>query len=173
MKNITLRIATLVLSAACLSACSHHGATNAENKTPAAYDETTASTTPSSATATTETKSKPEFPNVDKIRWDEVKNPLIDDAMKEKLRASVDAIVARDVDAFHKSLGPNVGTEHDYLLDNPVQFTHVDETHEEGGRILVLVMGEMRIAEDSPREMGYTFYFEKDSGGEWQIVTID
>nr|WP_145160268.1 hypothetical protein [Paenibacillus terrae] len=85
----------------------------------------------------------------------------------------MDAIVARDVDAFHKSLGPNVGTGHDYLLDNPVQFTDIEEVHEEGGRILVLVMGVMQIGGEDPSKMGYTFYFEKDKSGEWQIGSID
>ncbi|GGA28960.1 hypothetical protein [Paenibacillus physcomitrellae] len=60
-----------------------------------------------------------------------------------------------------------------YLLNNAVNFTTVDKAHEENGRILVAVNGENLQQDGGSPVMGYTFYFEKDESGEWQIITID
>lgn len=172
--KISLHIAVLLVSATLLAACGNQGTTT--NQVPAASVSTTESTTPETdttaeteTTADTDNKSWP--PSSDNIKWDEIQDPLIDNTLKEKLKASVKAIVAKDVVAFHKTLGPDVGTVHDYLLDNPVTFTDVDRAHEENGRTLILVRGN-KLGEDA-EEMGYTFYFEKDNNGEWQIVAID
>ncbi|OKP78457.1 hypothetical protein A3842_14485 [Paenibacillus sp. P3E] len=107
------------------------------------------------------------------VKWDEINDPLVNKAMKDKLKASVDAIVQKDVDAFHKTLSPDIGSEHDYLLDNPVKFTALGKAVEENGRILVPVKGENQRTDSNGAEMTYTFYFEKDKSGEWQIVVID
>lgn len=167
MNKVILSIATLILSATFLAACGNQGTTN---EAPASSNNSTESTTPDTG-STTETDNKSTLSSSDNVKWDEIKDPLVDDAMKEKLKASVDAIVAKDVDAFHKTLGPGVGTEHDYLLDNAVNFTDVDKAYEENGRTLVQVRGKEQG--NNEKEMGYTFYFEKDKSGEWQIITID
>lgn len=162
MNKVTLSIATLIFSATFLAACG--------NQEPAVSNNTAESVTPDTGSIT-ETDSRSTLSSSDNVKWSDIKDPLIDDAIKEKLKASVEAIVAKDVQAFHKTLSPNIGTEHDYLLDNPVNFTDVDKAHEEGGRTLVQVRGKEQG--DGAKEMGYTFYFEKDQSGEWQIITID
>lgn len=113
------------------------------------------------------------FTNSDNIKWDEVNYSLIDSVMKKKLKASIDAMVNKDIDAFHKTLGPEVGTAHDYLLDHSVIFQKIDEVHKEYGRILVHIKGDMQNVDQSISEIAYTFYFEKDKNSEWQIVSID
>ncbi|WP_169823413.1 hypothetical protein [Paenibacillus yonginensis] len=89
--------------------------------------------------------------------------------MKEKLKASVNAIAAKDVEAFHKTLGPGIGTEHDYLLNNVVNFTTVDKAHEENGRILVAVNGENLRQDGGSPVMGYTFYFEQEESADGRL----
>jgi hypothetical protein len=154
-----------------LAACGKEEATHANNPVQATSSNTTKSNTsgPDSITGTGN-NSTPSSSN--SIKWDKIKDPLIDEAMKDKLKASVDAIINKQVVTFHKTLGPNVGTAHDYLLNNSVKFTDVSEVHEEDGRILVLIKGENQ-SNDGTSEMGYTFYFEKDKNGDWQIVSID
>ncbi|MBB3128850.1 hypothetical protein FHS19_003525 [Paenibacillus rhizosphaerae] len=160
--KVTLSIATLIFSATLLAACG--------NQEPGISHNTAESAT-SDTGSITETDNRSTLSSSDNVKWDEIKDPLIDNAIKEKLKASVEAIVAKNVEAFHKTLGPDVGTEHDYLLDNPVNFTDVDKAYEENGRTLVQVGGKKQG--DDTKEMGYTFYFEKDKSGEWQIITID
>ncbi|WP_025688243.1 hypothetical protein [Paenibacillus zanthoxyli] len=172
MNKLTLGIATLLLSTTFLAACGNQEPTNANNPAPTTSSNTTESNT-SGTDSTTGTDNNSTLSSSNNIKWDEIKDPLIDEAMKDKLKASVDAIVNKDVVTFHKTLGPNVGTVHDYLLDNPVKFTDVGEAHEEDGRILVPVKGENQSSDGNTSEMGYTFYFEKDKSGEWQIVSID
>ncbi|GGA28965.1 hypothetical protein [Paenibacillus physcomitrellae] len=53
---------------------------------------------------------------MDNVKWDEIIDPLMDESMEEKLKASVDAIAAKDVEAFHRTLGPGIGTEHDLSI---------------------------------------------------------
>ncbi|CAH1223597.1 hypothetical protein PAECIP111892_05333 [Paenibacillus auburnensis] len=172
MNKLALGIATLLLSTTLLAACGNQESTNANNSGPTTSSNVTDSNSPDSG-STTGKDNNSELSSSDNINWDEVKDPLIDEAMKSKLKASVDAIVIKDVEAFHKTLGPNVGTAHDYLLDNSVEFTDVGEAHEEDGRDLVPVQGENRGNSGNTSNMGYTFYFEKDNASEWQIVSID
>ncbi|WP_310832528.1 hypothetical protein [Paenibacillus pedocola] len=172
MNKFTLTLATLLLLTTFLAACGKEEVTRANNLAQATASNTTRSNTSGTDSITgTDNNSTPSSSN--KIKWDKIKDPLIDETMKDKLKASVDAIVNKQVVTFHKTLGPNVGTVHDYLLNNPVKFTDVGEAHEEDGRILVLIKGESQSNDGNPSEMGYTFYFEKDKSGVWQIVSID
>lgn len=172
MNKLALGIATLLLLTTFLAACGNQESTNANNSGPTTSSNVTDSSSPDSGSVT-KTDNNSELSSSSTINWDEVKDPLIDEAIKSKLKASVDAIVIKDVEAFHKTLGPNVGTAHDYLLDNTVEFTDVGKAHEEDGRVLVPVQGENQGNSGNAPEMGYTFYFEKDQAGEWQIVSID
>lgn len=112
--------------------------------------------------------------SLDEIKWDEVKDPLIEDGMITKLKAAIAAFVSNDLDQFHAALAPKVGTAHDYLFDHPVKFTGIAEAIQERDRILVPVVGERLNKEEgfSP-DIRYTFYFEKDKEGVWQMVSID
>ncbi|WDM22749.1 hypothetical protein [Paenibacillus polymyxa] len=112
--------------------------------------------------------------SMDEIKWNDVKDPLIEDAMITKLKATIAAFVSKDLEQFHATLGPDVGTSHDYLFDHPVKFTGIAEAIKENNRILIPVVGERLNNEegDSP-DIRYTFYFEKDKDGAWQIVSID
>ncbi|MBE0340976.1 hypothetical protein E4V51_06830 [Paenibacillus sp. 28ISP30-2] len=112
--------------------------------------------------------------SLDEIKWNEVKDPLIEDAMITKLKSAIAAFVSKDLDQFHAALAPNVGTAHDYLFDHPVKFTGIAEAVKENDRILVPVIGERLNKEEgySP-DIRYTFYFEKNKDGVWKIVSID
>lgn len=112
--------------------------------------------------------------SLDEIKWDEVKDPLIEVGIITKLKAAIAAFVSNDLDQFHTALAPNLGTAHDYLFDYPVKFTGIAEAIQEYDRILVPVVGERLNKEEgfSP-DIRYTFYFEKDKDGVWEIVSID
>ncbi|RPE03382.1 hypothetical protein [Paenibacillus polymyxa] len=112
--------------------------------------------------------------SLDEIKWNEVKDPLIEDGMIIKLKSAIAAFVSNDLDQFHAALAPSVGTAHDYLLEHPVKFTGIAEAIKEKDRVLVPVVGERLTKEEgfSP-DVRYTFYFEKDKDGSWQIVSID
>jgi len=112
--------------------------------------------------------------SLDEIKWNDVKDPLIEDAMITKLKVAVAAFVSKDLGQFHAALGPDVGTGHDYLFDHPVKFTGIAEAVKENNRILIPVVGERLTNEEeySP-DIRYTFYLEKDKDGAWQIVSID
>ncbi|MMZ52865.1 hypothetical protein D1872_146430 [compost metagenome] len=112
--------------------------------------------------------------SLDEIKWNDVKDPLIEDAMITKLKAVIAAFVSKDLEQFHAALGPDVGTGHDYLFDHPVKFTGIAGAIKENNRTLIPVVGERLNNEEgySP-DIRYTFYFEKDKDGAWQIVSID
>ncbi|QSF46211.1 hypothetical protein [Paenibacillus tianjinensis] len=173
MNKLTLGIATLLLSSTFLGACGNQEQEPTDPNTPATTSSSnTAETNSAGSETTTGTENNSGPISSNNIKWEEIKDPLIDEAMKAKLKASIDAIVKKDVDAFHQTLGPTVGTAHDYLLDNPVKITDVGEAHEEDGRVLVPIIGENQ-GNGNVSEMAYTFYFEKDKSGEWQIISID
>ncbi|MHB0879334.1 hypothetical protein ACYCSE_03160 [Paenibacillus sp. SEL1] len=65
--------------------------------------------------------------SLDEIKWDEVKDPLIEDSMITKLKAAIAPFVSKDLDQFHAALSPTVKTGHDYLLDQPVKFTGIEK----------------------------------------------
>lgn len=112
--------------------------------------------------------------SLDEIKWNEVKDPLVEDGMITKLKMALDAFISKDLDQFHAALSPTVKTGHDYLLDQPVKFTGIAEAIKEKDRILVPVVGErLNKEEGSSPDIRYTFYFEKDKDGLWQIVSID
>lgn len=112
--------------------------------------------------------------SLDEIKWNEVKDPLIEDGMITKLKAAIAAFVSNDLDQFHAALAPDIGAGHDYLLEHPVKFTSIAEAIKEKDRILVPVVGErLNKEEGSSPDVRYTFYFEKDKDGTWQIVSID
>jgi len=167
--KITLTLAAFTLTAGLLSACNQETAVPATPppapaNTPASSEQDSVAAEQTAATA----------PSTDEMDWNQIKDPLIDKAMKAKLKAAIDAIVAKDVDQFHEAIGQDLGTAHDYLLNNTMKFTHLDTAHEEGGRILVPAAGEMQLPGDQEvNESSYTFYFEKDQQGDWQIVSID
>ncbi|MEE4563919.1 hypothetical protein [Paenibacillus polymyxa] len=55
-----------------------------------------------------------------------------------------------------------------------MKFTSIAEAIKEKDRILVPVVGErLNKEEGSSPDVRYTFYFEKDKDGTWQIVSID
>ncbi len=112
--------------------------------------------------------------SLDEIKWNEVKDPLIEDGMITKLKAAIAAFVSNDLNQFHAALAPDIGTGHDYLLEHPVKFTGIAEAIKEKDRVLVPVVGKRLTKEEgSSPDVQYTFYFEKDKGGSWQIVSID
>ncbi|AJE54240.1 hypothetical protein [Paenibacillus polymyxa] len=112
--------------------------------------------------------------SLDEIKWNEVKDPLIEDGMITKLKAAIAAFVSNDLDQFHAALAPDIGTGHDYLLEQPVKFTGIAEAIKEDDRILVPVVGKrLTKKEGSSPDVQYTFYFGKDKAGSWQIVSID
>lgn len=75
---------------------------------------------------------------------------------------------------FHKAIGENLGTVHDYLINNTMNFTSIDPAHQEGGKVLVPVHGQLQAAGDTEtKEASYTFYFEKNLEEEWKLATID
>ncbi|WP_090736631.1 hypothetical protein [Paenibacillus sp. Mc5Re-14] len=112
--------------------------------------------------------------SLDEIKWNEIKDPLIEYGMITKLKAAISAFVSNDLDQFHAALSPRVGTAHDYLFDYPVKFTGIAEALQENDRVLVPIVGERLNKEEgfSP-DIRYTFYFEKDKDGVWTIVSID
>ncbi|MDY8023737.1 hypothetical protein [Paenibacillus polymyxa] len=112
--------------------------------------------------------------SLDEIKWNDVKDSLIEDAMITKLQAAIAAFVSKDLDQFHAALGPDVGTGHDYLFDHPIKFTGIAEAVKENNRILIPVVGErLNNKEGYSPDIRYIFYFEKDKDGAWQIVSID
>lgn len=112
--------------------------------------------------------------SLDEIKWNEVKDPLIKGDMITKLKAAIAAFVSNDLDQFHAALAPSVGTAHDYLFEHPVKFIDISEAVKEKERILVPVVGKRLTKEKGfSSDVGYTFYFEKDKNGSWQIVSID
>ncbi|MGG4217854.1 hypothetical protein ABEW32_06460 [Paenibacillus jamilae] len=113
-------------------------------------------------------------PSLDNIKWDEVKDPLIEEGMITKLKAVIAAFVSNDLNQFHAALAPDNGSGHDYLLEHPVKFTGIAEAIKEKNRVLVPVVGErLNKEEGSSPDVRYTFYFEKDKDGIWQIASID
>ncbi|MEC0236830.1 hypothetical protein P4H71_21150 [Paenibacillus kribbensis] len=156
-------ISILILSASVMAGCGNQGTTDSspEGKAPAAPESVEASQAII-------------LQSLDEIKWDEVKDPLIEDGMITKLKAAIAAFVSKDLDQFHAALSPTVKTEYDYLLDQPVKFTSIAKAVKENGRILIPVVGERLNKEegDSP-DKRYTFYFDKDKDGTWQIVSID
>ncbi|WP_237166193.1 hypothetical protein [Paenibacillus polymyxa] len=142
--------------------------------------ETTDTSTNETVPTTSETVVKEgidqsaDLQSLDEIKWNDVKDPLIEDAMITKLKVAVAAFVSKDLDQFHAVLGADVGTGHDYLFDHPVKFTGIGEAVKENNRILIPVVGERLNNEEgySP-DIRYIFYFEKDKDGAWQIVSID
>ncbi|QNR65315.1 hypothetical protein IAQ67_15565 [Paenibacillus peoriae] len=112
--------------------------------------------------------------SLDEIKWNEVKDPLIEDGMITKLKAAIAAFVSNDLDQFHAALAPDIGTGHDYLLEHPVKFTGIAEAIKEKDRVLVPIVGKRLTKEEgSSPDVRYTFYFEKNKDGSWQIVSID
>ncbi|WP_253806451.1 hypothetical protein [Paenibacillus polymyxa] len=79
--------------------------------------------------------------SLDEIKWNEVKDPLIEYGMITKLKAAISAFVSNDLDQFHAALSPRVGTAHDYLFDYPVKFTGIAEALQENDRVLVPIVG--------------------------------
>lgn len=112
--------------------------------------------------------------SVDEIKWNEVKDPLIEEGMITKLQAAVAAFVANDLDQFHAALAPDVGTAYNYLLEQPVMFTGISKAIQENNRLWIPVVGKrLNKEEGSSPDVSYAFYFEKDKQGIWQIVAID
>lgn len=174
MKKITLTFAILTLTA-CLAGCGNDTAATQSSQAPATNTApTTSSSSEPSSSSEKPAETANSAPSTDAIKWDEVKDPLIDETMKTKLKAAVDAIVAKDVDQFHQAIGKELGTAHDYLLDNSMQFKSVEAAHKEKDHVLVPVSGQMMVPDAAEATEGiYTFYFEKDKQGEWNIVSID
>jgi hypothetical protein len=142
--------------------------------------ETTDTSTNGTIPTTSETVVKEEtdqpaaLQNLDEIKWNDVKDPLIEDAMIATLKAAIAAFVSKDLDQFHAALGPDVGTGHDYLFDHPVKFTGIAEAMKENNRILIPIVGErLKNEEGYSPDIRYTFYLEKDKDGAWKIVSID
>ncbi|MFC3749714.1 hypothetical protein [Paenibacillus sp. GCM10012306] len=112
--------------------------------------------------------------SLDEIKWNEIKDPLIQDDMLTTLKTAISALVSNDVDQFHAALAPNIGTAHDYLLNYPVRFTGIYKAMDENNRVLIPVVGErLKIEEGFSPDVQYTFYFEKGKDGIWRIITID
>ncbi|WP_068505021.1 hypothetical protein [Paenibacillus kribbensis] len=156
-------ISILILSASVMAGCGNQGTTDSSPKekvpaTPEAVEASQVSV----------------LHSLDEIKWNEVKDPLIEDGMITKLKAAIAAFVSKDLDQFHAALASDIGTGHDYLLDQPVKFTGIEKAVKENGRILIPVVGERLTKEEgySP-DIRYTFYFDKDKDGAWQIVSID
>ncbi|MDY8026191.1 hypothetical protein [Paenibacillus polymyxa] len=108
--------------------------------------------------------------SLDEIKWDEVKDPLIEDSMITKLKAAIAPFVSKDLDQFHAVLSPTVKTGHDYLLDQPVKFTGIEKAE----RIKIPVVGDLlEEKEGFSLDILYYFYLIQDKDGAWQIVSID
>lgn len=173
MKKITLTFAILIVTV-CLAGCGKDTATPQSSQSPATNTVPSESSYTPSSSLENPTETAQMTPSTDSIKWEDIKDPLINEAIKTKLKAAVDAIVSKDVDQFHQAIGEDLGTAHDYLLDNSMQFTSIEVAHKEKDRVLVPVSGEMRVPEAAEATEGiYTFYFEKGTQGEWNIVTID
>lgn len=168
MQKVSTVAVILVMFASLLSACENA-------KTPAQ--------TPLTASTPTEPQMPVEASHAgqtgtgtitDNIKWEEVKDPLINDQMKDKLKGIIDAMVLQDINKFHAAIGENLGTAHDYLLDNSMNFTGIDPAFQERGRVRVPVNGQFQAAGDTgKRAAAYTFYFEKNTEGEWKLAAID
>ncbi|MDQ0495627.1 MULTISPECIES: hypothetical protein [Paenibacillus] len=159
-------ISILILSVNVLAGCGK------QETTGASTNETVPTT--SESVVKEGTAQSAALQSLDEIKWNEVKDPLIEDAMITKLKAAIAAFVSKDLDQFHTALGPNVGTGHDYLLDHPVKFTGIAEAVKENDRILIPVVGErLNKQEGYTPDIRYTFYFAKGKDGAWQIVSID
>lgn len=163
MNKPTLIISILILSVGVMAGC--------ENQ------ETPASSPQDKIPATTESAGSDQATvmySLDEIKWDEVKDPLIEDIMISKLKAAIAAFVSNDVNQFHAALSLTVGTGHDYLLEHPVKFTGIDNAHKERDFIIIPVVGErLENKEGFSENERYHFYFEQDKEGIWQIVSID
>lgn len=162
--NKTAKIISIfILSVSVMAGCGNQGTTDSPptGKAPAAPESVAASPTII-------------LQSLDEIKWDEVKDPLIEEGMITKLKAAIAAFVTKDLDQFHAALSPAVKTGYDYLLDQPVKFTGIAKAAKENDRILIPVVGERLNKEKgvSP-DIRYTFYFDKNKDGAWQIVSID
>ncbi|MEW4371891.1 hypothetical protein [Paenibacillus kandeliae] len=166
-KKIVTAICTIALSVS--SGCSHTDTQVSEPSTTQAPSEASSSSAPASPT---DSETSHRIPSADEIEWDQVQDPLLNNAIKDKLRQAIDAIVAQDSKAFHHAISPEMGSGLDDLLDRPTVFTHIDAAHMERGRVLVPVQATLQIEQETTAYV-YTFYLEKGSDGVWDIVSID
>lgn len=128
----------------------------------------------SEATVKEEPSQAAQQQTLDEIKWNEIKDPLIEEGMIVKLQAVIDAFVANNLEQFHAALAPTSGTPYEYLLEQPVVFTDIDKAIKENDRILVPVLStRLTKKEGLSPDAVYTFYFENTEDGNWQIVAID
>lgn len=161
--------AICVVAVIVASGCSHAETPVSESPTTQAPSEAAAS----SATASpTDSETSHLSTSADEIEWDQVQDPLLNEAIKGKLRQAIDAMVAQDSKAFHRAISPEMGSGLDYLLDRPTVFTHIDDAHMERGRMLIPVHANLQIQQETTAYV-YTFYLDKGSDGAWDIVSID
>ncbi|WP_025685883.1 hypothetical protein [Paenibacillus maysiensis] len=59
--------------------------------------------------------------SLDETKWNEVKDPLIEDAMITKLKSAIAAFVSKDLDQFHAALAPNVPPSPDIHFFQPAK----------------------------------------------------
>ncbi|WP_458120343.1 hypothetical protein [Paenibacillus sp. Z6-24] len=167
--KITIALAALTLTI-CLAGCSKETTAPSPSQEPAAA---TNPTVPAPSEQANSAEEKPTAqPITDKIKWDQVNDPLVNNAMKAQLQAAIDAMAAGDVDQFHQAIGRDMGTAFDYLLNNTMEFTSVLAAYKEYGRIVVPIQGHSKETKEES-ELSLSFYFVKDKGGEWKLGSID
>ncbi|WP_052723664.1 hypothetical protein [Paenibacillus wulumuqiensis] len=166
--KITIVLAALTLTI-CLAGCSKETAAPSPQEPAAATNPTAPAPSEQASSAEEEPTAKP---ITDKINWDQVNDPLVNDAMKAQLQAAIDAMAAGDVDQFLQAIGRDMGTAFDYLLNNKMEFTTVLAAYKESGRIVVPIQGHLKKTKEES-ELFLSFYFVKDKGGEWKLGSID
>lgn len=171
MHKIALVFASLMLTV-CLAGCTEETTTPHSSQTPAVTSKPTTPDLPEQNSS--EKQAVQAKPNTDNIDWDDFNDPLVNKDMTAQIKASVAAIVSRDVDQLHQAIGKDLGSGYDYLLEHNVRFTRVSPAYRESGRIVVPVEGK-RTDNDTGEvsEASYVFYFVKGPNGAWTLGSID
>ncbi|WP_223065988.1 hypothetical protein [Paenibacillus caui] len=106
------------------------------------------------------------------IDWDELKDPLLNDEIKQLLRDNLEAWVRQDEAAYRDSF-KNVPTADAfmYLFGGEVSVTSISDIKQEGKNIMMRVEGK-RIRENEISSYSMYYYFNKD-GGSWGLAAID
>ena len=169
--KIGLVFASLMLMV-CLAGCTRETTAPHSSQTPAVTAKPTTPDLPEQNSS--EKQVVQAEPNIDNIDWDDFNDPLVSKAMTGQIKASVAAIVNRNVEQLHQAIGKDLGNGYDYLLEHNVQFTKVSPAYRESGRIVVPVEGK-RTDNDTGEvsEASYVFYFVKGQNGVWTLGSID
>jgi len=171
MRQLIITIGTTLLLVGALTACGTNQKTNEiPLETPATHAEKT-----TSKTNNLEGQDSSTFDAGVHVDWEAVSSPLWNQDIKDKLEATLEAITQKDLKKLNETIALEASGRFDYMIqEHEYNFKKVSEVLKDGRQVLVSIDHDLTFPDgEILKEKGYTYYFEEDEEGQWQLVAID